>query len=46
MKCDVYKYYDNDYPDGNDKQPNNLKVYVFGNLKLEKSNVINNWFQV
>jgi hypothetical protein len=44
MKCYVSKYYDNNDPDDNDKQPDNLKVYIFGNLKYENS-VINNWFQ-
>jgi hypothetical protein len=46
MKYDVSKYYDNNDPDDNNTQLDNLNVYIFDNLKLEKNIVINNWFQV
>jgi hypothetical protein len=46
MKNDVSEYYDNNYPDDDKTQPDNLNVYIFVNLKLEKNIVINDWFQV
>jgi hypothetical protein len=42
MKYEVTKYYDNNDSDNNKTQPDNLNVYIFDNLKLEKNIVINN----
>ena len=42
----VSKYCDNNDPDDNNTQPDNLNVYIFVHLKLEKNIVINSWFQV
>jgi len=40
------KKYDDNHADDNNRQPDNLNVYILDNLNLEKNVVITNWFQV